>query len=51
MKKQTKEEFREVFTYENFKKLIQKNHEIEIEIKEIKEFIDFRKAEEEVKND
>ena len=37
MKKITKgEEFREVFTYENFKILIVKNHEMEEEISELK---------------
>ena len=51
MKKETKEEFREVFTYQNFKRLIVENKEMKEEMREIKEFINFRKTEEEVKTD
>jgi hypothetical protein len=35
MKKETKEEFREVFTYENFKRLMIKNQELEEKINKI----------------
>ena len=52
MQKETKEEFREVFTYENFKRQIVKIQELEGEIKEIKEFIDtIRQKKDEAKND
>jgi hypothetical protein len=40
MKKEKKEEFREVFTYENMKRLIVENQEMKEEIKEMKEVID-----------
>ena len=39
MKRQTKEEFREVFTYENFQRLVVENHEMKEEIKQIKDLI------------
>ncbi len=46
MKKKTKEEFREVFTYENFKSMIDKNQQMEAqliktqeEMKEMKDLI------------
>jgi hypothetical protein len=57
MKKKTKEEFREVFTYDNFKQLIVKNRKIEAQLKrnqdEIKELkdsiISLRNTDEELK--
>jgi hypothetical protein len=36
MKKETKEEFREVFTYDNFKRLQLENKEFKSEINELK---------------
>jgi hypothetical protein len=45
IQKETNEEFRDIFTYTNFKKTIVENQEMKIQIQEMKEEIQEMKAE------